>query len=56
MRSHFAELVDPVQVILSITADYVFSPAVLREYIQNSDDAKATEQVEKRVPLTAFLT
>jgi len=43
--SAFSESVDLLGVIRNILQNYPYSPALLRELLQNSDDAKATIQV-----------
>lgn len=42
---HFGETIDPKAAIKSILTAYPFSVGLLRELLQNSDDAKATKQV-----------
>ncbi|KAF9050843.1 hypothetical protein BDZ89DRAFT_1057267 [Hymenopellis radicata] len=44
-KQDFAEKVDTVAVLRSILDSYPFSVGVLREFIQNSDDARATKQI-----------
>lgn len=46
--SAFRENVDLLGVIRSILDNYPFSAGLLREILQNSDDAKATEQVSSQ--------
>ncbi len=46
-KQNFAEKVDTVAVLRSILDSYPFSVGVLREFIQNSDDARATKQVQR---------
>ena len=50
MNGSFGERVSPVAAIRAILHDYPFSASILRELLQNSDDAKATKQV-RAVPL-----
>ncbi len=45
MSRNFGESVSPVAAIQAILHDYPFSASILRELLQNSDDAKATKQV-----------
>ena len=45
--SAFGENVDRLGSIRSILDNYPFSAGLLREILQNSDDAKATEQVRR---------
>jgi hypothetical protein len=45
MNSGFGESVSPVAAIQAILHDYPFSASILRELLQNSDDARATNQV-----------
>ena len=42
---NFGETVNPVAAIQAILHDYPFSASILRELLQNSDDAGATKQV-----------
>ncbi|KIL57824.1 hypothetical protein M378DRAFT_87354, partial [Amanita muscaria Koide BX008] len=41
----FGETVSPVTVIQAVLRDYPFSASILRELLQNSDDAGATKQI-----------
>lgn len=41
----FGEVVSPTDTIAAILGSYPFSIGLLRELIQNSDDAKACKQV-----------
>ncbi|KAF8621710.1 hypothetical protein AX15_007571 [Amanita polypyramis BW_CC] len=41
----FGETVSPVAAIQAILHDYPYSASILREILQNSDDAKATKQI-----------
>lgn len=52
----FRENVDLLGVIRSILDNYPFSAGLLREILQNSDDAKATEQVRRPSPLQHLST
>ena len=45
MDDNFCETVSTVSVIRGILLDYPFSASILRELLQNSDDARATKQV-----------
>ncbi|KAF8330997.1 hypothetical protein F5887DRAFT_76594 [Amanita rubescens] len=45
MNSGFGESVSPVAAIQAILHDYPFSASILRELLQNSDDARATKQI-----------
>ncbi|KAF8318358.1 hypothetical protein F5887DRAFT_928554, partial [Amanita rubescens] len=45
MSCNFGESVSPVAAIQAILHDYPFSASILRELLQNSDDAKATKQI-----------
>lgn len=41
----FGENVDPTAAIRAILDNYPFSVGLFREFLQNSDDARATKQV-----------
>jgi hypothetical protein len=41
----FGEKLSPTAAIASILSEYPFSVGLLRELLQNSDDAKASKQV-----------
>ena len=43
----FGETVSPVAAIQAILHDYPFSASILRELLQNSDNAGATKQVRR---------
>lgn len=45
MAAGLGENVDPMAAIRAILGSYPFSVGLLREILQNSDDAKATKQV-----------
>ena len=45
MNDSFGETVSPVAAIRAILHDYPFSASILRELLQNSDDARARKQV-----------
>lgn len=45
MSGSFRESVSPLAAIQAILHDYPFSASILRELLQNSDDAGATKQV-----------
>ena len=45
MSSSFGESVDPCAAIQAILGSYPFSVGLLRELLQNSDDARASKQV-----------
>ncbi|KAF8344477.1 hypothetical protein F5887DRAFT_1075526 [Amanita rubescens] len=45
MSDGFGERVSPIAAIRAILHDYPFSASILRELLQNSDDAKATKQI-----------
>ena len=45
MVGDFCESVSPVAAIQVILHDYPFCASILRELLQNSDDARATKQV-----------
>jgi hypothetical protein len=45
MPEGFGENVAPTDAIRAILGSYPFSIGLLREILQNSDDAKATKQV-----------
>jgi hypothetical protein len=51
MNVNFGESVSPTAAIQAILHDYPFSVSILRELLQNSDDARATKQV--RAPHSA---
>ncbi len=51
MNDSFGETVSPVAAIRAILHDYPFSASILRELLQNSDDARAKKQV-RTIPLT----
>ena len=51
MNDSFGETVSPVAAIRAILHDYPFSASILRELLQNSDDARATKQV-RAMPFT----
>jgi sacsin len=46
MPEGFGESVAPTDAIKAILGNYPFSIGLLREILQNSDDAGATEQVQ----------
>ena len=54
MNDSFGETVSPVAAIRAILHDYPFSASILRELLQNSDDARATKQVHA-MPLTMLI-
>lgn len=54
MNDSFGETVSPVAAIRAILHDYPFSASILRELLQNSDDARATKQV-RAMPLTTLI-
>lgn len=51
MNDSFSESVSPTLAIRAILREYPFSVSILRELLQNSDDARATKQV--RAPHSA---
>lgn len=59
MSDSFRETVGPIPAIRAILHDYPFSTTILRELLQNSDDARATKQVRhkplmKHVSINAY--
>jgi hypothetical protein len=45
MEAEFGEHITPARAIKQILDSYPFSVGLFRELLQNSDDARATEQV-----------
>ena len=53
--SGFGESIDPTAAISSILGTYPFSIGLLREILQNSDDAKANTQVRLSCRVVMYL-
>ena len=53
MNDSFGERISPTAAIRAILHDYPFSASILRELLQESDDARATKQV-RAAPLSRY--
>jgi len=54
MAEEFGQQTSPVAALKSILGNYPYSVGLLREILQNSDDARASRQVREELAAVSF--